>query len=250
MMTDRLYTPSEMDDWLRGRQRLSLIAAGVACLAVAIGIFIDADQFFRSYLMSFLMCVALALGCLSLEMLQYLTGGKWGLSIERILQAASNTLPLVAILFIPVALGVHALYPWSHPEVVRGDEVLRHKQIYLNLPFFIVRAVLFFAVWTAGAWFLHRFAENQRDRASYVAVRRISAVGLIVYVFTLTFRRSTGRNLCSRAGTPPCGASSSLPSTGSPPYLSSLQPECSCRAIRVTRAYSTPTASMIWASFC
>jgi len=176
-----------MDSWLQQRQRWSLLVAAVGAIGVVIGLLFEADQFFRSWLMSFLMCLALALGCLSIQMLQFLSGGKWGVSVERILEAASRTLPLVGVLFIPVIFGMHSLYPWTHPDVVARDEVLQHKHIYLNTPFFIIRAILFFAVWAGGAWFLHNYAANQYQRGNYVAVRRISAVGLVVYVFTLTF---------------------------------------------------------------
>ena len=187
MITDRLYTPTEMDSWLQQRQRLSLLVAVGGAIGIIIGLMFDADHFFRSYLMSFLMCFALALGCLSIQMLQFLSGGKWGVSIERILEAASRTLPLVGVLFIPVIFGMHSLYPWTHADVVAADEVLQHKHIYLNTPFFIIRAILFFVIWAGGAWFLHKYAADQYRRGNYVAVRRISAVGLVVYVFTLTF---------------------------------------------------------------
>src|SRR3954454_20656689 len=130
MITERLYSPAEMDDWLRGRQRLSLIVAGIAAIGVIAGLFFDRDQFFRSYLMSFLLCFALALGSLALAMMQYLTGGKWGLSIERILEAASRTLPVTGLLFLPIIFGAHTLYPWANADVVAGDPVLTHKHVY------------------------------------------------------------------------------------------------------------------------
>ena len=112
MITTAHYSAEEMSEWLRKRQIASLVVAGVAAVATLAGLVFNSDQFFRSWLMSFLMCLGLSLGCLSLEMLQYLTGGKWGLSIERILepprtrsQWLPSSLSLSFSAFIAVSVG-------------------------------------------------------------------------------------------------------------------------------------------------
>ena len=61
-------------------------------------------------------------------MLQYLTGGAWGVVIRRPAEAAARTIPLLALLFIPIAIGIPSLYHWSHPDMVAADPVLQHKQ--------------------------------------------------------------------------------------------------------------------------
>jgi hypothetical protein len=120
-------------------------------------------------------------------MLQFLTGGRWGTVAQRILSAAARTLPLLAILFLPIVAGITTLYPWSHPDVVAADPVLQHKAVYLNVQFFLLRAAVYFVLWTSIAYLLNYWAEDQYSRARYVLVRRLSAVGLIVYVFSMTF---------------------------------------------------------------
>ena len=67
------------------------------------------------------------MGPLAWLMLQYLTGGAWGVVIRRPCEAAARTLPLVALMFLPISIGIPNLYRWSHPKVVAADEVLRHK---------------------------------------------------------------------------------------------------------------------------
>ena len=62
-------------------------------------------------------------------------------------EAATRTLPLTAMAFLPVAFGMHRLYEWTHPHVVASDVLLQKKALYLNIPFFTVRAVLAFAAW-------------------------------------------------------------------------------------------------------
>src|SRR6266487_4228915 len=95
------------------------LAVGVIFLiATAAGFFINSEQFFRSYLLGFIYWVGVALGSLSLLMLHHMVGGGWGVAIRRGLEASTRTLPLMAILFIPLAFGVHSLYEWSHADAV------------------------------------------------------------------------------------------------------------------------------------
>src|SRR5262245_5199796 len=114
------------------RLRRPLLVAGVAGgLACLIGIFFNANQFYRSYLIAYLFWLAIALGCLPLLMLHHLVGGVWGFVIRRILESGTRTLLLLAVLFLPIAFGIHHLYEWSHPDVVAADPMLQHKSPYL-----------------------------------------------------------------------------------------------------------------------
>ena len=170
--------------------RVQWMCAGIGVIGAGLctmGALADPVQFFRSYLFAWLFWLGIALGCLALEMLQFLTGGRWGMVAERILAAAARTIPLIAILFLPLVAGIPILYPWSHPEVVAADPVLQHKAVYLNVQFFLIRAVVYFVLWTSIAYVLNYWAEDQYSRARYILVRRLSAVGLIIYVFSMTF---------------------------------------------------------------
>lgn len=170
-----------------GRRALVVGVAGLA--ACAVGAYLSPAQFFRSYLWAYLFYSGLTLGCLALNMLQYLTGGAWGLVIRRVLESASRTLPLLALLFLPVLLGIPRLYEWSHPEVVARDALLQHKSAYLNVPFFIARAVAYFALWMLFAYFLNKWSSEQDQSGSPSLARslqRISGPGLIVYGITIT----------------------------------------------------------------
>ena len=125
------------------------------------------DQFFRSWLIGFLFCLGLSLGSLALLMLQHMSGGQWGLVGRRVFEAASRNLPFVALLFIPLLFGLPRLYEWARPEAVRADHILQMKAPYLNVPFFIARAVLYFAIWIGmrlAAEQLVRGAGSRRDR--------------------------------------------------------------------------------------
>ena len=145
-------------------------------------------DFFRSYLMGYLFWLGLALGALGIVMMQYLTAGAWGVMTRRTLESATRTLPLLALLFVPIAFGMPHLYDWAHPDLVRKEYTLQHRAAYMNPTMFVLRAVLYFAVWYAFSYFLNRWSKEQDENGgSERRLAALSAAGLIVYVFTVTF---------------------------------------------------------------
>jgi hypothetical protein len=162
---------------------------GLAALVLALlGAFLDPAQFFRSYLTAYLFWLGIALGSLAILMLQHITGGTWGVVIRRSLESATRTLPLMAVLFLPLLLGLGHLYEWANPEHVAHDPILQHKSIYLNVPFFLVRAVLYFSVWLTLMYFLNRWSAEQ-DAGADVEKRLeyVSRGGLLLFTLTMTF---------------------------------------------------------------
>lgn len=171
-------------------ERPAMIIGAVGIVASIIGAVIASDQFFRSWLLSYLFWFAIALGALPLVMLHHLVGGRWGFATRRVLESSTQTLPMMAILFLPVVLGIHTLYEWSHNDVVAQDIVLQHKSPYLNTPFFIGRAGLYFAAWLVLSWLLNRWSSEQdstRDASIVRRLQRLSGPGLVIYALTITF---------------------------------------------------------------
>ena len=163
------------------------IAGLIGCLA---GVVFDAPQFFRSYLVAYLFAIGFPLGCLSLLMLHHLVGGNWGFVIQRLLEAGARTLPLMALLFVPIAAGAHDLYLWARPEVVAADPLLQQKSLYLNLPVFYGRAVFYFAVWIVLGHLLSKWSVEQDRSGAADLTRRLqtlSGPGLVLYGLTVTF---------------------------------------------------------------
>ena len=159
----------------------------VGLAACGLGFVINRDQFFRSWLIAYLLFLGIALGSMALVMIQHLTGGTWGV-FRRVLEASSRTLPLLALLFLPVVLGMSTLYPWTHEDLVRADEVLRHRQPYQNTGFFLARALVYFASWIALAWTLTRWSRRQDegDMSGNMLLQRVSGAGLVIYALTIT----------------------------------------------------------------
>jgi len=176
-----------------GRLQQRGLYAAVAGLAVgAVGVFLNPAQLAPSLLIGFWFCIGLSLGCFALLMLQHMTGGQWGLVSRRIYEAGARLLPYCIVLFIPVAVLAPKLYIWAQPDVVAGDQILQMKAPYLNVTGFIVRAVIYFAVWLFCIWNLDRWSVAQDrgelaiDEADTRRFRVISAPGILVYVILVS----------------------------------------------------------------
>jgi hypothetical protein len=171
-------------------QRMAL-AAGVAGLVLsAIGWVLSPDQFYRSYLLGFLYWFGIALGSLAILMIHHIAGGAWGAVVRRVLESSASTLPLLTLLFLPVVLGIHHLFEWSHADVVAKDPVLQAKAAYLNVPFFLIRAALYFLIWNVVALLFRRWSlEQDREADPRVTLRMelLSRGGLVLYGLTVTF---------------------------------------------------------------
>ena len=173
------------------RMEAPLWIAGLVAAAVSvIGLFVDPTQFFRSYLYAYLVCLGIPLGSLAILLLHYLTGGNWGLVLRGILESVLATLPALAVLFVPIALGVGKLYPWADPAIVANDPLLVHKSLYLNVPFFLGRAVFYFAVWLGIAGLIRFTSARQAREWSDVRHERMRGFAgpcLALYGLTVTF---------------------------------------------------------------
>lgn len=175
-------------------KRHLMIGAGALLFCLLWGLIFGLAQFFHSYLMAYLFWLGVSLGCLAVLMLHHLVGGSWGAMIQRLLEAGTRTLPMLAVLFVPVLLGMGFLYDWSLPSVVAKDEILQYKRWYLNIPFFLIRTVIFFAVWLAIAHYLNAWSKRHEETAgqatqAYYRIRlqSLSAGGILAYGLTMTF---------------------------------------------------------------
>jgi hypothetical protein len=171
----------------RGRALAVGLAGAAACV---VGAIVNPTQFFHSYLMAFMFWLGVSLGSLVVVMMQYLTGGAWSFIMRRPLEAASRVLPLLALLFVPILFGLHDLYPWTLPAVRAVDANIRAKALYLNVPFFVVRAIVYFAAWLTLAYLVNRWSREQDRTGDPGLLRklgRLSGPGLVVYAFTITF---------------------------------------------------------------
>jgi len=174
-------------DHLRKR---TLLVGAVALLLCAVGAVSNPPEFFHAYLTAYLFWIGIALGCLAILMLHHLVGGRWGFVIQRLLESAASTLPLLALLFVPLLFGLRELFLWARPEAVATQAILRHRQPYLNGPFFSARVIAYFVIWIGLSSLLGRWSREQDRTAAPDLTRRLqrlSGPGLILYGVTVTF---------------------------------------------------------------
>jgi hypothetical protein len=159
----------------------------VACAILGPG---NPKQFFFSWLVSFLFFLSLALGGLFFVLIQYASQGGWGVVLRRIGETTFATLPVMAALFVPVLLGLHDLYSWAVPGAAEQDALLRWKSPYLNVPFFLIRAALYFIIWSGIALLYYRDSRRQdatEDHQIAARLRRLAGPAIIVLALTQTF---------------------------------------------------------------
>lgn len=172
--------------------RIPVIAAACALLGAVVCAILgpgNPKQFFFSWLVSFLFFLSLALGGLFFVLIQYATQGGWGIVLRRIGETVFATLPVMAALSIPVFLGLHDLYEWAHAGAAEHDALLRWKSPFLNVPFFLTRAVIYFVLWSSIAILYYRGSSGQDvtgDPAVSARLRRLAGPALIVLALTQT----------------------------------------------------------------
>ena len=197
-MSTEVQTPkgptSSLSENLSTIERVAFRVAIGGGVLLLLGLLFDREHAFQAYLTSYLYWLGPALGSMAIVMLHNMVGGRWGFAIHRLLEAGMRTLPWMALLFLPLGistlLGWHSLYPWADPEIVADDAIIQKKVAYLNVPFFLVRAVLYFALWLGFSRWLLSLADRYDHTFSVKALRRIktvSGIGLGLYVLSISF---------------------------------------------------------------
>src|SRR5256884_69141 len=189
-MAEQQYSAPESVTRLEQR---AFVVGAVALGLAALGALRSPETFYPSYLMSFLLVLGLALGSLGLVMLQHLTSGHWGIIIRRPLESATRTLPLLVVLFLPIAIsGMKHLYrAWLDPEELHKEPLSKFQQGYLTHNGYLVRALIYFAVWLALMFIFNGLSKhqdtNREDRALRRRLKMLAGPGIILYVFAMSF---------------------------------------------------------------
>ena len=178
----------------------ALIVGLVFSLGALVLAFTRPDEFYRGYLLGYMDWLGVALGSMAIVMIRHLTGGGWGTVIRRVLGAAMRTLPYMAVLFIPIIIAVsaHRIYPWlMAPDAIPVPHIREHlekhsfiKGAYLNSTGFILRAILYLAIWNLLSFLLSKWSKQTDNPSAPDNTQKFKAVagpGLILYGFTITF---------------------------------------------------------------
>lgn len=177
--------------------RLSRVLIGVGTGALALAALLGKDdlpKLQRAYLVAFAYVLSLGLGALWFVAIQHLTNAKWSVVVRRVAEILASNMLLLGVMSLgvvgPMLAGSTDLYAWLDHTRVQQDHILHHKAAYLNLSFFSVRWVLYFAFWI---WLSRRFfklsVRQDEEGGSRIseALQRTSAPGMILFALTLTF---------------------------------------------------------------
>ncbi|MEX0680219.1 MAG: hypothetical protein WD097_02470 [Balneolales bacterium] len=184
-LPDRLTFPEE------NKIATGFFAFGILGAVLSlIGLFVNTEQFFFSYLTSFVFIASLVLGALFFVMIQHVTRSTWSVVLRRIPETIAYQLIWLGVLFLPILFGMEFLYEWTRPERIATDALTQYKQPYLNTPFFIIRNVIYFAVWAFLGYRLYKnsVAIDLKDNPALNKKQLVlSAPGILVFAFTMAF---------------------------------------------------------------
>ncbi|MEO6334552.1 MAG: hypothetical protein ABIO91_06160, partial [Pyrinomonadaceae bacterium] len=185
---DRYRAPDE----LNGFRSLALGIGGIGTLVWAVGLYLSPEQALRSWLLGFILWSGIGFGAIGLIMLQYLTGGAWGIVLRRTLEAASRTLPVIVMLFLPIAFGLTRLYAWTHFPA--DDPTSLHRGAFQTPLWWWIRSAIYFIIFGIIAYLLNKWSANQdaskdhEEAASWLGrATAFSGPTLVIYALVVTF---------------------------------------------------------------
>ncbi len=187
MNTDSYNAPEFLNRW----QSIALGLGGVGLIIFVFGYLTDQENALRGWLLGFIFWAGIAIGGLGILLLQYVTGGAWGVVIRRVVEACARTIPFVALLFLPIAIGVYGLYEWAnHPE----DKIIAWRGIYMDPPWWIARSFLYFVLFTIMAYLLSSWGAKQDAANDYEESAKwlgrataFSGPAIVAFVVIVTF---------------------------------------------------------------
>jgi len=166
---------------------MTLLIVGII-LGVA-AFFVDHTRAVYNYLIAFTFMISIGVGALFLIALEYIVGADWSVPIRRVVEFFAATIPLLALLVIPLLFNIGELFHWSHPEAVAEDEILNAKAPYLNVTFFIIRVFVLIGLWSLFYFFFMRNSKKQdttKDQKLTTINIRLSAIFIPIFAFTIT----------------------------------------------------------------
>jgi hypothetical protein len=172
--------------------RLGAVAgvAGIGLAAAVAAATNGFDRFLFAWLLNFSFFLTVALGGLFMVVLHHLVRAGWSVVVRRLAEGLASTLPLLALLFVPILLGMKHLFHWSVPALVANDPVLLAKAAFLNVPFFVLRWAVYFASWILTTrYFVSRSLaqDDSGDVGLTLEMQRASAPSILAFGLTSTF---------------------------------------------------------------
>ncbi len=137
---------------------ITLVLIGIGAICFLTGLFSDPQRTWANYLIVNYYFLSLAMGGIFFLVIQSISQSGWSSAFKRVPEAMMSYIPFAAAFFLLLYFGIHHIYQWSHEDIVASDPVLQHKSIYLNVPFFYLRLIIYFALWIIFARILRKIS--------------------------------------------------------------------------------------------
>jgi hypothetical protein len=149
---------------------------------------IQPERAWANYLLNNYYFLAAAIGASFFMALQYITQSGWSSGFKRVPEALAGYIPVAAVFFLLLFFGIHSLYHWSHSVAVQNDPLLQHKSAFLNVPFFMIRLVLYFGLWIFMTRILRRLSlkEDAEGGVDYFHKSEFNSK-IYIFILALTF---------------------------------------------------------------
>ena len=163
-----------------------LMTLGV--IGLVYGFLTDTQRTWANLLLNNYYFLSLAIGAAFFFSLQYISQSGWSAMFRRIPEALMAFIPYASIIMLLLFFGLHDIYQWSNPDVVAHDELLQHKAPYLNIPFFMIRIVIFCGSWVLLTRYLRKLSLQEDNLAGMAMFEKMEFWSKIfIFVLALTF---------------------------------------------------------------
>lgn len=170
-----------------GKAGMVLFAVGL--VLVILSYFIDPVRSAFNNLIMLMFLTSMGLGALFLVAIEYLGGAVWSVPFRRIPEFLGVTLFILPIIAIPIYFNMHDMFHWTHHEAVASDEVLKGKSSYLNMQFFVIRILVFYAIWMLFYLMITKRSKKQDitgDQKLTSTNIRLSAIFMPIFAITIS----------------------------------------------------------------
>jgi hypothetical protein len=168
----------------------TLLMVAVGVVALVTGFLGDPQRAWANYLLNNVYFVSLAVGAVLFLSIQRVTHSGWSAGFIRVPEAMGAYIPVAAVLFLLLIPGAHSLYHWSHTGELVQDPLLNHKAPFLNMPFWIIRMVIYFSLWILMTWLLRRLSLKEDVAGGLDLFRRgehYAKIFIFIVIITFSF---------------------------------------------------------------
>ncbi|MCE1187513.1 MAG: quinol:cytochrome C oxidoreductase [Ignavibacteria bacterium] len=170
-------------------QKIGFLLTAVGLIFGLLSYLIDAHFAMSTYLFTYAFLVSIAVGGMLLFALEYVVGAEWSVPIRRVIEVTASLVPVLLLLVIPLLLHIKDLFHWAHNDVVQNDAILKAKSPYLNIQFFIIRAVGSVLLWYLFYFFMTKNSRKQDETGDQNLTKkniRLGAIFIPVFAITIT----------------------------------------------------------------